>query len=128
MRLPEPQITDFPDISRFGSHLPPVNEVELQRLLRLVSMLIAALLVAFFIVALNSGLLIQAPIIAVSAIVFALIGNGYPSLGNTQLANALAIGLTVLVSLMVLISGEGIRNVAVLAYPGILILASLTVS
>lgn len=128
MRLPEPQITDFPDISRFGSHLPPVNEAELLRLLRLVSMLIAALLVAFFIVALNSGLLIQAPIIACSAVVFALIGRGYPSLGNTQLASTLAIGLTVLVSLMVLISGEGIRNVAVLAYPGILILASLTVS
>jgi diguanylate cyclase (GGDEF)-like protein len=128
MRLPEPRITDFPDISRFGSHLPPVNEAELLRLLRLIAVLIAALMVIFFIVALNTGLLIQAPIIATSAIVFALIGRGYPPLGNTQLASTLAIGLTILVSIMVLLSGEGIRNVAVLAYPGILILASLTVS
>lgn len=128
MRLPEPRLTDFPDIDRFDDHLPPVDEVDLQRLLRLIAGLTAALLVAFVVVALGTGRLVQAPIIAVSAVAFALLGRGHPSLSNTRLASTLAIGLTILVSLMVVISEEGIRNVAVLAYPGILILASLTVS
>ena len=128
MRLPEPRLTDFPDIDRFADHLPPVDELDLQRLLRLIAVLIATLLVAFVLVTLGTGRLFQAPIIAASAIAFALLGRGYPSLGNTRLASTLAMGLTVLVSVMVVISGEGIRNVAVLAYPGILILASLTVS
>lgn len=128
MRLPEPRLTDFPDISRFGSHLPPVDEADLLRLLRLIATLLAALLVAFCLVALNTGRLLQAPIIAASAIAFALLGRGYPALDNTRLASTLAIGLTALISLMVILSGEGIRNVSVLAYPGVLILASLTVS
>lgn len=128
MRLPEPRLTDFPDINRFGSHLPPVDEADLLRVLRLISMLIAALLVVFFTTALNTERLFQAPIIAASAIVFALLGRGHPSLNSTQLAGVLAISLTVLVSALLLISGEGIRNVSVMAYPGILILASLTVS
>lgn len=128
MRLPEPRLTDFPEIHRFGSHLPPVDEADLARLLRLITTLIAALLVAFFLVAINTGRLVQAPIIAASAVAFALLGRGYPSLSNNQLASILAIGLTALVSLMVMLSGEGIRNVSVLAYPGVLILASLTVS
>ena len=128
MHLPEPRLTDFPEISRFGSHLPPVDETDLLRLLRLIATLLAALLVAFFLVAISTGRLVQAPIIAVSAIAFALLGRGYPTLDNTRLASTLAIGLTVLVSLMVILSNEGIRNVSVLAYPAILILASLTVS
>lgn len=128
MHLPEPRLTGFPEISRFGSHLPPVDETDLLRLLRLIATLLAALLVTFFLVAISTGRFVQAPIIAVSAIAFAVLGRGYPSLDNTRLASTLAIGLTVLVSLMVIISNEGIRNVSVLAYPAILILASLTVS
>lgn len=128
MRLPEPRLSDFPDINRFGSHLPPVDEADLLRVLRLISMLIAALLVVFFTAALNTDRLFQAPIIAASAIAFALLGRGHPALNSTRLAGVLAISLTVLVSTLLLISGEGIRNVSVLAYPGILILASLTVS
>jgi len=128
MRLPDPRLTDFPDIDRFADHLPPVDEADLQRLLRLMAVLMAAVLAAFLLVALSTGRLVQAPIIAACALIFALLGRGHPRLGNTRLACVLAICLTVLVSLMVLISGEGIRNVSVLAYPGILILASLTVS
>ena len=128
MRLPEPRLAHFPDIDRFGSHLPPVDDADLLRLLRLIAALIAALLAIVVVVALNTERLLQAPIIAAFAVCFALLGHGYPPLRNTRLATALAIGLTILVSLMVLISDDGIRNVSVVAYPGILILASLTVS
>ena len=58
MRLPEPRLTDFPDIDRFDDHLPPADEVDLQRLLRLIAGLIAALLIAFVLVALGTGRLV----------------------------------------------------------------------
>jgi diguanylate cyclase (GGDEF)-like protein len=130
MQLPDFKLTasDFPDIQRFASHLPPVDEADLARLLRLIAGIAAVLSVAFCVVALNTGRILQAEFIVVGAFFFALLGRGYPPLNNTRLASVLAIGLTMLVSALVFISGEGIRTSAVLAYPGVLILASLTVS
>lgn len=130
MQLPDLRlsVSNFPDIQRFVSHLPPVDEADLARLLRLIAMIAAGLCVAFLIVAINAGRILQAEFIGFSAVFFALLGRGYPALDNSRLASVLAISLTVLVSALVFISGEGIRTAAVLAYPGILILASLTVS
>lgn len=128
MLLPDPRRSDIPDIDRFGGHLPSPDEASLGRLLRRIALIVAVLLLAFTLINAHARHLLQTPVLALGAVGFALLGRSRSRLDNSRLATSLAFGLTLLVSLMILISGEGIRDSAAMAYPGILILASLTVS
>ncbi len=118
----------FPDVERVKPYLPPPDVSALGRLLRLISRFIAGLLVVFLL----SRLLAPDPhhpgIFAAWAVIFLVLGSEMAGFGHQRLAVALSACLVALVSLLILLSGEGIRDSAMLAYPGIIILASLTVS
>lgn len=128
MQPPDPRFFDFPDIDRFGSHLPPADDASLARLLRLIAKILAGLLFIFLLASVIGGRHRELPVIALGIACLALLGRGTPPLDNTRLATLLAFGLAAMVSVTVLLSDDGIRNPAVMAYPGILLLASLTVS
>lgn len=128
MQPPDPRFFDFPDIDRFGSHLPPADDASLGRLLRLISTILAALLCIFLIASVIGGRHSELPIVALGIVSLLLLGRNQPALDNAQLASILAFGLTTMFSIVVLLSDDGIRNPVVMAYPGILLLASLTVS
>lgn len=123
-----PDHLPIPDIDRIKPYLPPPDVSALGRLLRLISRFICGLLVLFLL----SGIL--APdshppgIYATWAAIFLALGSERVCLDHRRLAATLSACLVALVSLLILLSGEGIRDSAMLAYPAIIILASLTVS
>lgn len=117
-----------PEIERIKPYLPPPDVSALGRLLRQISRFTGALLVLFLL----SGLLAPdshpASVFAIWAVIFFALGSERSGLDQKRLAASLSACLVALVSLLILLSGEGIRDSAMLAYPGIIILASLTVS
>lgn len=128
MRQPTSERLPFPDIERIKPYLPAADVSALGRLLRHISLFIAGLLVIFLLSRFLAPGQHSPGVIAAWAGIFFVLALEKSGLDHQRLASTLAACLVVLINLLIVLSDEGIRDSVVLAYPGIIILASLTVS
>ena len=124
----EPDRQPFPDIERVKPYLPPPDVSALGRLLRQISLFIAGLLVVFLLSRFVVPGKHSPELIAAWAGIFLVLGHEKSIVGYQRLAAALAMSLVLLINLLILMSTDGIRDSVVFAYPGIIILASMTVN
>ena len=118
----------LPDIERVKPHLPPPDVSSLGLLLRQISLFIAGMLVIFLLSRLAVPGKHPPALLAAWAIIFLALGHEKSVIGHQRLAVALASCLVVLINLLILLANDGIRDSALLVYPAIIVLASVTVN